>query len=1050
MIQKDKLRDSFEKIYTALNDEQRSAVDTLYGPVMVIAGPGTGKTQILSARIGKILLDTDYQPDNILCLTYTDAGRVAMRKRLQTMIGADAYRVAIHTFHSFCNEVIQENSSAFPKPAMDPLSELERIDIIKHIIDGFKKDNPLKRYRGDVYFEISRLSSLFSTMKKEGWTSAEVSAKIDEYIADLPNREEYIAKRKTGNFNKGDVRVDKIEEEKKKMEILRAGVKAFDEFQALMQKRSRYDFDDMINWVINAFKNHPFLLAQYKEQYQFVLVDEYQDTSGTQNEMVNLLISGEEQPNVFVVGDDDQSIYRFQGANVENMLEFASQYSEWLKTVVLQTNYRSSQAILDMSRAVIENNLERLVRKLPSLKKVLTSGNPARNSLLNFPELHEYQNPFQEMTGITLKINQLLRQGAEPGSIAVIYRENKYGKELLKFFRVKQIPFYSKRKFNLFEVPLSKKIISILKYIKQETTVPYSGDGLLFEILHYNLFKVPPVEVARLSVRVAEKGYEQKTSMRQHIQDWINTKNPTLFDQSPHPSIMQITAKLEQWIADCYNTTIQHQLEKIIREGGFLHFALNDPEKIWQLEVLNALFDFVKEETHRNPDHTIETLVDVIELMEAEGLQIPLYQVSGSEKGVNLLTAHGSKGLEFKYVFMAGCNAESWEKKRKSSRDYKFPDTLVTTLEKETEKERDREELRRLFFVGITRAEEQLFISWSKQSATEKAMEPTAFIAEITDQIQMIPHEQQVSSDSIAEFLTITFTEDKAPELEEADKAMIDVLIGRFEMNVTALNNYLKCPLHFYYNSLLKVPSGRSEASEFGSAVHHGLEKLFTRMKADPEEAFPPIENFVNDFKWHMYRFRESFTPEGFKRRLEYGEEVLSNLYTHYQNVWKKFVVVERNFKNVVVDGVPLKGKLDKLEFEGNNVNVVDYKTGDPEKAKAKLLPPSAKEPDGGDYWRQAVFYKILVDNYHYKNWTVISSEFQFVEPNGDNEYITAKVVINPADVLTVREQIKRTWTSIQNREFYTGCGKPDCYWCNFAKENNLQIALHEIKDAEE
>src|SRR6476659_5501958 len=152
-LQREKLLKKFEEEYNRLNEGQRQAVDQIEGPVMVIAGPGTGKTQILSARIGKILLsDAQVEPNNILCLTYTDAGVVAMRRRLAGFIGADAYRVAIHTFHAFCNEVIQDNLSLFEKTSLDPISDLERIELMKELIDGFEKDHPLKRYRGDVYF----------------------------------------------------------------------------------------------------------------------------------------------------------------------------------------------------------------------------------------------------------------------------------------------------------------------------------------------------------------------------------------------------------------------------------------------------------------------------------------------------------------------------------------------------------------------------------------------------------------------------------------------------------------------------------------------------------------------------------------------------------------------------------------------------------------------------------------------------------------------------------------------------------------------------------
>src|SRR5436305_11886554 len=207
------LQKIFKEQYEKLNAEQRKAVDSIEGPVMVIADPGTGKTQILAARIGKILLETDALPQNILCLTYTDAGSLAMRRRLLHFIGPDAYKVNIYTFHAFCNDIIQENLSLFEKTSLDPVSELERVELLKQLIDSFPKNHPLKRYRGDVYFEMHNLQSLFSIMKREGWTPSFINQHIDAYLADLPTRESYIATRATSSFKKGDIRKDKIEEE---------------------------------------------------------------------------------------------------------------------------------------------------------------------------------------------------------------------------------------------------------------------------------------------------------------------------------------------------------------------------------------------------------------------------------------------------------------------------------------------------------------------------------------------------------------------------------------------------------------------------------------------------------------------------------------------------------------------------------------------------------------------------------------------------------------------------------------------------------------------
>ncbi|MGC4035237.1 MAG: ATP-dependent DNA helicase [Chitinophagaceae bacterium] len=1044
-VNKERLERKFSEEYNKLNLQQRKAVDTIEGPVMVIAGPGTGKTQILASRIGKILLDTDASPDNILCLTYTDAGVVAMRKRLLQFIGPDAYKVNIYTFHAFCNDVIQENLSLFEKTAMDPISELEKIQFFKELIDTFPKNHPLKRYRGDVYFEINNLSHLFSNMKREGWTPTFINQRIDQYLNDLPNRDEFVYKRKYKEFNAGDLKKEKIEEEKERMEKLRAAVNEFDRFQNLMRRKNRYDFDDMINWVIKAFEENKNLLSNYQERFQYILVDEYQDTSGTQNKLVELLISYWDKPNVFVVGDDDQSIYRFQGANVENMLDFAGSYKEDLMTVVLTNNYRSTQPILDVSKSLIDRNAERLIKKIDGLSKELLSSNTKINQLKHPPVLNEYESQRMEMIGITRHVQQLLQQEVLPGRIAVIYKENRYGEELSQYFKQLGLPVYSKRSLNILELQLGQKLILLLKYIAAEHDTPTGGDEMLFEILHFDWFGIPPIEIAKVSMQVAERQFgETKTSIRQWLIDKSKEIPKDLFSQGLHEGLKNASAILEKLIGDVPNVTLQQLFENIIREANVLKHIMQSSDKHWQLKILTGFFDFIKDENRRNPFLNLQQLVALIDVMEKEEIKLPLVEVSGSDKGVNLLTAHGSKGLEFEHVFLVGCNAASWEKKKKPGGGYKLPDTMFDSLSSNSS---DDEELRRLFYVALTRAEQHLYISWSKYKSDGKELEPSMFIAEIQDKHLLPAQTVLLDKEVINEFAALNFEIVKQPEIEKIEEEFISRLLDKFVMNVTALNNYLKCPLEFYFKNLVRIPSPKNEATEFGSSVHYALEQLFGKMQKDESNRFHSKETFIKDFEWYMHRHRESFTKEQFERRLEYGVEVLGNYYDTYINSFNKIVAIERNIRNVVVKDVPLKGKLDKLEFDGKSVNVVDYKTGDPDKGIPKLKGPNEKEPNGGDYWRQAVFYKILVDNYGVKDWKVVSSEFDFIEPDKKKKYRREKVVITPADITTVTQQITTTWQKIQDRDFYTGCGKPDCHWCEFVKTNNLAVTLHDVEE---
>jgi DNA helicase-2/ATP-dependent DNA helicase PcrA len=432
-----------------------------------------------------------------------------------------------------------------------------------------------------------------------------------------------------------------------------------------------------------------------------------------------------------------------------------------------------------------------------------------------------------------------------------------------------------------------------------------------------------------------------------------------------------------------------------------------------------------------------------IGLMRREGLVLPLVQVAGNEKGVNLMTAHGSKGLEFEYVFFAGNSSSCWEKKRKPFSGFSFPDTLFSSQAKGN----DMEELRRLFYVAVTRAKKHLYISFAGYTNEGKPLEPSMFIAEIQQEHQLPADKIYIDPERSTQFSALQFAVSVAPEVQHLDDDVIDRMVNGFVMNVTALNNYLRCPLGFYYQNIVRIPSPRSEAAEFGSAVHHALEQLFRKMKE--KDRFPAVDDLLQDFTWYMRRHRQSFTKEQFDRRLEYGLDILTNYYNTYINRWNRIVSVELNMRNVLLDEIPLKGKIDKIEFNGKDAVVIDYKTGDPEKCADKLSRPNTKSPVGGDYWRQAIFYKIILEQ-STKDWNVTSIEFDFIEPDKKKQYKKEKISVSSIDIDLVKEQIKTTWEKIRRKEFYTGCGKDDCHWCNFVKSNKLAIALHELKEEEE
>ncbi|MFM8710323.1 MAG: UvrD-helicase domain-containing protein, partial [Sphingomonadales bacterium] len=457
----------------------------------------------------------------------------------------------------------------------DPISDLERIQLLKELVDSFPKKHPLKRYRGDVYFEIKGLQDLFGIMKRENWTPAFLFEKIDTYVDSLPEREEFIAKKSGKYHKKGELLTEKLELEKERMARLRAAVGEFESFQQLMQKKSRYDFDDMINWVLSAFASHPTLLSSYQERYTYILVDEYQDSSGSQNKLVEMLADYWEEPNLFVVGDDDQSIYRFQGANIDNMTGLADRYRHSLRTVLLTDNYRSNQPILQTAGALIERNKERLVNQLPGLSKTLTAALAARQTQTHYPICREYENPREEMIGIVQEIERCIAAGTPPAKIAVLYKEHKYGEELTRYLQLRAIPVYSKKNLDLLQLPLVKKITLLLDYLASEHDVPTSGDEMLFELLHYDWFGIAPIEITKLSLAVAaRRSNDLLGSLRVALQEKVNTLPVDLFSETERAPLEKAGKVLEQLIGSVPNLTLQQLIQSLIQETGLLSHCM--------------------------------------------------------------------------------------------------------------------------------------------------------------------------------------------------------------------------------------------------------------------------------------------------------------------------------------------------------------------------------------------------------------------------------------------------------------------------------------------
>ncbi|MFT7121431.1 MAG: DNA helicase-2/ATP-dependent DNA helicase PcrA, partial [Neolewinella sp.] len=760
---------SFQTELDRLNPAQRAAVEKIDGPVMVLAGPGTGKTHLLAARIGNILTETDTGAHNILCLTFTEAGVKAMRERLLKFIGPEAHRIGIFTFHGFCSNLIQQNLQYFGKLDLEPLGELEQIRVIRSLLDGLDQNTPLRQGYHDPYFYEPHLKHLFSAIKSENWELDDMEQKIDRYQKDLPTHPDFTYKRKYKDKAKGDPKQGSIDEETLRMKRLQEAIKLFPAYQDGLREMRRYDYGDMIGWVLRAFNDFPSLLRAYQERYQYVLVDEFQDTNGSQDAIVQSLVAYWERPNIFIVGDDDQAIYEFQGARLRSMTDFFQRYDE-VKLVTLTENYRSRQEILDVASILISKNELRIGNKLPELavEKTLTASNPAflphrpvqegprpqvqgdglkeQSAATKFPKeiqgaplshgegLGGRTSPVKALTfpdqrQETAALLNQLRSWHEAGTpwseMAVIYAKHGQATELRHLLERADIPYRSKRRPNILNGRPVRQLLDMLQYLQAEYDRPGTGEFLLFRVLHFRCFGLWPHDLARLNrARLATKSSEGFfPTWRDFLQ--MPAKWPT--DLRDGDSVQISADWLEDMIGEIGLYPLTEYVERAMNGSGLMPAVLRHPNRAELLQHLATFADFIVGEVARRPRIMLDGLLETLQQMDENRIQLPLRNHLDQAEAVLLVTAHSAKGLEFDKVWMLDCAEGKWGKASGGRKNqFKLPDTLTYTGA-----ESEDEARRRLFFVALTRAKTEVVLSISELDAKDKAQQRVSFLDEL-------------------------------------------------------------------------------------------------------------------------------------------------------------------------------------------------------------------------------------------------------------------------------------------------------------------------------
>lgn len=971
---------SFESAYSRLNTAQKLAVDTLYGPVAVIAGPWTGKTQLLTLRIANILSKTDVSPRNVLALTYTEAGSFAMRERLRSFIGTDSLRVNIETFHGFCKGLIDEEypEKFVRSPGMKMLEELDARRLVAKILLEWNYTYLKPRHDPELYmWDVIRI---VWQLKREGIDPHFFRTKIDEAIADLPNNEELHYKKDSKWWKKWDRKAEYIDTEER-LNRQRELTYVYQDYQKSLVVESRYDYDDMILLVRDRLRDDAHFRALIREEYQFVMVDEFQDTNSLQASIVDLIMDDQEQPNILVVGDDEQSIYRFQGAVMENIINFSNRYRDkWLTVIPLTENYRSSQTILDASREVIRNNAESLEKAL-NLDKHLSKNAPIEErkiSIISPPD------PQIEIASIAHMMREFYESGIAWSDMAVIYRKNANPLHLIEYLRREKIPFHKQKGENLLHHPEVQKLIKTLKIVNN-----MEQNDLFWEVMLFDFWQLDLHHLLRIQSKAkAPNGDYNKKLYRAFLSD------EDMFVRS-------VAEKIQELTRDAANKTLVQFFESFLVSSGYRNYALEQEDKIERLSILNSFFDEIKTFASLHTESNLSDFIDYISDLDHYWLSPTTQPIRMESDAVELMTAHGSKGLEFRVVFIYNATSKNWESSRDPSKlnvtVSLFENHLIDKWEKKNQK---LEEERRLWYVAMTRAREHLIITASDNE--DMKLKPSSFIDEIPEK-----YREKIDTQVDPVKIIITQTAPVPPiNWTEATKTELMKRAKNYDLSVTALNTWLRSPREFLEKYLIRQPAGKMPSASFWTAVHAWL--AFIGLYFNEHNAIPERELWIQKVQETL--FHEILTKKEQIDFLAETIEVIDNYLSKNDCPLRAKAKVEERFgyKKVVVAWVRLTGVFDRVEYlPDGTMQVVDFKTGKPDKWREQLE----------DYERQLYFYRLLWDG-SWQNKSLSRGVLDFVEKNTSDTVNRKIFVYDDAGLELLKKQIAAFRISLETLDF--------------------------------
>jgi len=1080
---------TYHEVYARLNDAQRQAVDQIDGPLLVVAGPGTGKTQLLSCRVAHILEVTDTLPQNILCLTFTENGASNMRERLSQFIGKAAYDVHISTYHGFGSDIISNYGEYFAEERLQqPIDAIGQYRIIHDILASLSYRDPLKSAEPrDVISTISDIkrglltsSDVRAIVLENDQTMRVVNTKLAEIFADfvrmptkldkaLPYFTETLqaladaAPEQPINQAYGSVAIIAAHELQQALtsaeetgkgkpltawkntwlekdlennfalkgtfanKKLASMADVMDAYQARLHADGLYDFDDMILRPIHALKTNDDLRFTLQEKYLYILLDEYQDTNRAQAELVHLLADNpvhEGRPNVMAVGDDDQAIYAFQGAQYSNMVDFYRGYRE--TTVVnLSENYRSHTDILTTGSFISEQISERVFHEFDGATKQLVAANATITQ--SHLERRDFRSDIAEYAWVAERIAELIQGGTNPSAIAVLAPKHKYLQAAAPLLTKLAVPIRYQRSENVLETPLIRQILTIARLLIALQKDDGSAEQYWPEVLSFLFWELPNSHIWQLAWRVNDQREQSRWAafLLEHDDTHLQNIAKLLLQLSSQQELVSCEQLIDYIVGSSAVEIASVEPETLTSPLRAHYEKLGDGALYDMTAYLTILREAIRARQRASGEtFTLRDLLQLVADYELAGEKLPnTNPYNQAAEAVQLMSAHTAKGLEFEHVFLLSVTNDVWGTAKGNNNMLALPANLAPVRHTGA----SEDERLRLLFVAITRAKYGLYLTSHEQTYSGKSTARLKYFDEREEP------DGSIHAYALPErWRTVLQDDHAAPELEQLEaawtdrhlldhnrdlKPLLEERVANYQISPTHLNSFCDLtyggPEQFYINTILRFPSASSASSIFGTAIHDTLEHVQVTVRQTGST--PDLEQIIGFFQRLL---QASHLPaHEIDQLIERGIAALSAFMAERQHIFTPTDLAEQNFRSegVFLGDAHLTGKIDRLEINPTDktITVVDYKTGKPHARHDKSDKKLHK------YVQQLYCYKLLIEGSNtYAGYTVTAGRLEFIEPDENGKIHHIEYDFDTAQLEETRELIQAVYRHVIELNF--------------------------------